>query len=96
MTILVKSSFNWVGAELSAAETSAVLAATYTVKLLHSSFNKIRIIGEDTSLKVAAVAGLHAYAGTCHIGRTNVDAMEVEYQHLEVNPGTEHPLKTGL
>lgn len=87
---------DWVGAVLATAAAGAVFASPDAIKLLTGGINQRCFIGKYSGLKVAAVAALHAYAGSGEVGGANIGGLEVEYKHLEVNPRTEHPLQPCL
>lgn len=79
--------FDWVSAVLAAAATGAVFSTPDAIKLLTGGIYQSWVVGEDSSLEVAAVAALHAYAGTGEVGRAYVSGLEVENQHLEMDSG---------
>ena len=88
--------FDWVSAVLAATAVGTVFSAPYAVKLLTGSIYQGGFVGEYSSLEVATVATLHAYAGSCQIGRANVGSLEIENKHLEMDSRTEHPFQSGL
>ena len=70
---------------MAAAAAGAVGAAPYAVKLLAGGVYQGWFVGEYAGLEVAAVAALHAYAGSCQVGRANVGGLEIEYEHFEMD-----------
>lgn len=63
----------------------AVFASPNAVKLLTGGIYQRFFISEYPGLKVAAVTALHAYAGTCQVGRAYVGGLKIEYNHLEMD-----------
>ena len=80
-------------AEVSALALLAELANPYVIKLVHGLFNDCRLISQYACLKVAFVFTLHADTGTCKVGAADINFLEVKDEHLEVDPGTEHPFQ---
>ena len=64
----------------------------YFVELLHGLAHQLRLIGEDTRLKVAGVGSFHADARAGEVRAAEIGRAAVKDEHLEVNTGTEHPL----
>lgn len=83
-----KTSFDGVGAVLATAAAGTVLASPDAVKLLTGGIYQGRLIGQDSGLKIAAVAALHTYSGSCQVGRANVGSLKVKYNHLEMDSRT--------
>ena len=63
------------------------------IKLIHSGFHHVRLIGEYTGLEVACAGTLHTYAGTGKIGAADVRQLAVEDNYLEMHAGTQGTLK---
>ena len=70
---------NSVGAVLCASAHLAVTANPNFIKLVHSGFDKRRVIGKDSALEVAAIGGLHTNACAGQIGRAYVGRLAIEY-----------------
>lgn len=87
---------DWVGAVLATAAAGAVFASPDAIKLLTGGIDQRCFIGKYSGLKVAAVAALHAYAGTGQIGGAYVGGLEIKYKHLEMDSRTQHPLQSGF
>ena len=74
-----KTSFDGVGAVLAATAAGALFSAPHAIKLLTGGIYQRCLISEYSGLKVAAVAALHTYAGTCQVCRANVGGLEIKY-----------------
>ena len=88
----LKNLYDGVWAEALALAGFAVLAHPDVVELLHGLLDDLRIIGQDACLKVTLIAALHADASAREVSATDVHLLAVKNQHLEVNPGAQHPL----
>ena len=64
------------------------------VELLHGLTHQLGFAGEDTRLEVAGVGPFHPDARTGEVRTAEIDRAAVEDQHLEVDPGTEHPFQS--
>lgn len=72
----------------------AVAACPHIVELLHGLLDNLWVIGQDARLEVTLIAALHADARPREVGAADVHLLAVKDQHLEVHPGTQHPLPT--
>lgn len=72
----------------------AVAACPHIVELLHGLLDNLWVIGQDARLEVALIAALHVDARPREVGAADIDLLAVKDQHLEVHPGTQHPLPT--
>ena len=55
------------------------------IKLIHSVFHHVRLIGEYTGLEVACAGTLHTYAGAGKIGAADISQLAVEDDYLEMH-----------
>ena len=88
-----KNLYDGVWAVVLALTGFAVLADPNVVKLLHGLLDDLRIIGQDAGLEVALIAALHANACPGEVSAADIYLLAVKDQHLEVNPGAEHPFQ---
>ena len=92
----VKNLYDGVWAEVLAFAGFAMLAHPNVIKLLHGLLDDLWNIGQDARLKVALIVALHADAGTREVSAADVHLLAVKNQHLEVNPGAQHPFQPVL
>ena len=90
---LEKNLYDRVWAVVFALTGFAVLAHPDVVKLLHGLLDDLWITGQDASLEVTLIAALHADASAREVSAADVHLLAVKNQHLEVNPGAQHPLQ---
>lgn len=81
-----------IGTVLFTAAGLAFEASPHGVKLVHRGFDQVGLVGEDAGLEVAGAAALHAEAGACEVGGTDIGKFEVEDDYLEMNTRAEDSL----
>ena len=89
----LKNLYDGVWAEVFALADFAVLAHPNIIELLHGSLDDLWVIGQDAGFEVTLIATLHADACPREVSAADIHLLTVKDQHLEVNPGTQHPLQ---
>ena len=64
------------------------------IELLHGLTHQFGFVGEEARLEVAGVGPFHPDACAGEVRAAEIDCAAVEDQHLEVDPGTEHPFQS--
>ena len=87
--------FNSISAEFLAATLFAVGAHPERVELLDGGFDDLRVVREDSRLKVAAEGTFHADAGSSQVCRADVSGFKIKNHHLEMDSRTHDAFEVG-
>ena len=87
--------FDSIAAEFLAAAFFAVGTHPKRVELFDSGFNDLRVVRENSRLKVATEGTFHADSGSSQVCRADVSGFKVEYHHLEMHSRTHDAFEIG-
>ena len=87
--------FDSIAAEFLAATFFAVGAHPKRVELFDGGFHDLRVIREDSRLKVATEGAFHADASACQVCRADVGGFKIKNHHLKMDSRTHDAFEVG-